>query len=72
MGLRLDEGLNLTVHDIDSQTMRVHIREGKSGKDRMVPLPLPTASTAEALTCSLLYGDLHFTVSTKGLSKAST
>ncbi|MEZ8051005.1 tyrosine-type recombinase/integrase, partial [Vibrio sp. 1F169] len=29
MGLRLGEGLNLTVHDIDSQTMRVHIREGK-------------------------------------------
>ncbi|MEZ8251390.1 tyrosine-type recombinase/integrase [Vibrio splendidus] len=39
MGLRLGEGLNLTVHDIDSQTMRVHIREGK---DRMVPLPLRT------------------------------
>ena len=42
MGLRLGEGLNLTVHDIDSQTMRVHIREGKGGKDRMVPLPLRT------------------------------
>ncbi|PME55440.1 tyrosine-type recombinase/integrase, partial [Vibrio lentus] len=39
MGLRLSEGLNLTVHDIDSQTMRVHIREGKGGKDRMVPIP---------------------------------
>ncbi|MFS1494262.1 tyrosine-type recombinase/integrase [Vibrio lentus] len=42
MGLRLGEGLNLTVHDIDSQTMRVHIREGKGGKDRMVTLPLRT------------------------------
>ncbi|MEZ8510577.1 tyrosine-type recombinase/integrase, partial [Vibrio splendidus] len=42
MGLRLSEGLNLTVHDIDSQTMRVHIREGKGGKDRMVPLPQRT------------------------------
>ncbi|SBS63713.1 tyrosine-type recombinase/integrase [Vibrio atlanticus] len=42
MGLRLGEGLNLTVHDIDSQTMRVHIREGKGGKDRMVPLPQRT------------------------------
>ncbi|MEZ9652850.1 tyrosine-type recombinase/integrase, partial [Vibrio lentus] len=39
MGLRLSEGLNLTVHDIDSQTIRVHIREGKGGKDRMVPIP---------------------------------
>ncbi|WP_139686322.1 tyrosine-type recombinase/integrase [Vibrio tasmaniensis] len=45
MGLRLGEGLNLTVHDIDSQTMRVHIREGKGGKDRMVPLPLRTLKT---------------------------
>ncbi|SGZ03946.1 Putative uncharacterized protein RB3999 [Moritella viscosa] len=36
MGLRLSEGLNLTVHDIDNQTMQVHIREAKSGKDRLV------------------------------------
>jgi len=42
MGLRLSEGLNLTVHDIDSQTMQVHIREGKGGKDRLVPLPKRT------------------------------
>ncbi|WP_231731516.1 tyrosine-type recombinase/integrase [Colwellia sp. TT2012] len=35
MGLRLSEGLNLTVHDIDSATMLVHIRDGKGGKDRM-------------------------------------
>jgi integrase/recombinase XerD len=39
MGLRLSEGLNLTIHDIDSSTMLVHIRDGKGGKDRMVPLP---------------------------------
>jgi len=42
MGLRLSEGLNLTVHDIDSQTMQVHIREAKVGKDRLVPLPKRT------------------------------
>ncbi|MDF9401119.1 site-specific integrase [Vibrio sp. 1180_3] len=48
MGLRLGEGLNLTVHDIDSQTMRVHIREGKGGKDRMVPLPLRTLKALRA------------------------
>ena len=42
MGLRLSEGLNLTVHDIDSQTMQVHIREAKGGKDRLVPLPKRT------------------------------
>jgi integrase/recombinase XerD len=39
MGLRLSEGLNLTIHDIDKSTMLVHVREGKGGKDRMVPLP---------------------------------
>lgn len=39
MGLRLSEGLNLTIHDIDKSTMLVHIRNGKGGKDRMVPMP---------------------------------
>jgi len=42
MGLRLSEGLNLTVFDMDSQLMQVHIREGKGGKDRLVPLPVRT------------------------------
>lgn len=39
MGLRLSEGLNLTVQDIDAHTMKVHVRDGKGGKDRLVPLP---------------------------------
>jgi len=39
MGLRLSESLNLTVADIDSQRMQVHIRQGKGNKDRVVPLP---------------------------------
>ncbi|TFZ49465.1 hypothetical protein FA893_17500 [Photobacterium damselae subsp. piscicida] len=30
-GLRLGEGLNLTVGDIDSHRMLVHIRQGKEG-----------------------------------------
>lgn len=42
MGLRLSEGLNLTIGDIDSQLMRVHIRNAKGGKDRYVPLPKRT------------------------------
>ncbi|NRA82213.1 MAG: site-specific integrase [Gammaproteobacteria bacterium] len=44
MGLRLGEGLNLTIFDIDSQMMQVHIRHGKGGKDRLVPLPSRTLS----------------------------
>jgi site-specific recombinase XerD len=39
MGLRLGEGLQLKVGDIDGQRHRVHIRCAKGGKDRYVPLP---------------------------------
>jgi site-specific recombinase XerD len=39
MGLRLGEGINLTVGDIDAVNMRVHIRNAKGNKDRLVPLP---------------------------------
>ncbi len=42
MGLRLREGLSLTVQDIDAHTMQVHVRNGKGGKDRLVPLPQRT------------------------------
>jgi integrase len=39
MGLRLGEGLQLEVGDIDGTRHRVHIRGAKGGKDRYVPLP---------------------------------
>jgi integrase/recombinase XerD len=39
LGLRLQEGLNLQVGDIDSARMVVHIHRGKGSKDRYVPLP---------------------------------
>ena len=42
MGLRLGEGIKLTVGDIDSTNMRVHIRNAKGNKDRLVPLPEST------------------------------
>jgi len=42
MGLRLGEGLNLEVGDIDATRMRVHIRNAKGNKDRLVPLPVST------------------------------
>ena len=41
-GLRLQEGTHLQVRDIDSARMLVHIRHGKGGKDRYVPLPQRT------------------------------
>jgi len=39
LGLRLSEGLALEVDDIDAHRMRIHIRDSKGNKDRLVPLP---------------------------------
>ncbi len=41
-GLRLGEGLNLQVRDIDGKRMLLHIRGGKGNADRYVPLPQRT------------------------------
>jgi integrase/recombinase XerD len=42
LGLRLSEGLNLHISDIDSTMMRVHLKRCKNMKDRFVPLPHET------------------------------
>ena len=42
LGLRLGEGLALTVGDIDSERGRVHVRDAKGNRDRLVPLPQQT------------------------------
>lgn len=42
LGLRLGEGLRLQVADIDAERQRVHIRDAKGNKDRLVPLPAAT------------------------------
>ncbi len=42
LGLRLDEGLNLHIGDIDSKRMMVHVHRGKGAKDRYLPLPQST------------------------------
>lgn len=42
LGLRLGEGLRLQVGDIDAARGRVHIRDSKGNKDRLVPLPQVT------------------------------
>ena len=39
LGLRLGEGLRLQIGDIDAERKRVHIRDAKGNKDRLVPLP---------------------------------
>ena len=38
-GLRLMEGISLTVPQIDSARMLLHVQSGKGNKDRYVPLP---------------------------------
>jgi integrase len=43
-GLRLREGVNLRVPQIDSARMQLHVQGGKGNKDRYVPLP-PRALT---------------------------
>lgn len=42
-GLRISEAISLQVRDIEgkAQPPRLHLRNGKGGKDRYVPLPLP-------------------------------
>ena len=42
LGLRLSEGLALSVADIDAQRARVQIRDSKGNRDRFVPLPAAT------------------------------
>ena len=38
-GLRLGEAVALEVRDIDATQGRLHVRDGKGGKQRFVPLP---------------------------------
>jgi len=48
LGLRLGEGLRLQVGDIDAARGRVHIRDAKGNKDRLVPLPTATHRMLQA------------------------
>jgi len=47
-GLRLLEGVQLQVSQIDSARMQLHIRSGKGNKDRAVPLPEQTLTLLRA------------------------
>ena len=47
-GLRLLEGVRLQVADIDSGRMVVHVKQGKGGKERVVPLPEQTLQMLRA------------------------
>ena len=60
LGLRLSEALNLTVADVDSHLMRVHVRCGKGKKDRFVPLPLMTLKALRRYWATHRHPDLLF------------
>src|SRR4051794_28715141 len=47
-GLRVHEGVHLSVDQIDSARMHLHIRAGKGNKDRYVPLPPRTLALLRA------------------------
>ena len=47
-GLRISEGLNLKVSDIDSERMVLIVRSGKGNKDRHIPLPRRTLELLRA------------------------
>ena len=44
LGLRMQEGLNLQVGDIDAERGMVHVHRGKGAKDRYIPLPTSTVT----------------------------
>jgi site-specific recombinase XerD len=52
MGLRLGEGLSLEVGDIDAAQKRVHVRMGKGGNDRYVPIPDVTLQHLRRFWCT--------------------
>jgi integrase/recombinase XerD len=47
-GLRIQECLHVTVADVDSDRMMLHVRHGKGAKDRYVPLPQPALNLLRA------------------------
>jgi site-specific recombinase XerD len=48
-GLRVSEGAHLEVGDIDGARHLLRVREGKGGRDRLIPLPQATLELLRAL-----------------------
>ena len=71
MGLRLGEGLELQVGDIDADRMRVHVRDAKGNRDRLVPLPANTLGVLRRFWAARRNPVLLFPSRQKGLKGAS-
>lgn len=70
LGLRLGEGLRLEVGDIDAARARVHIRNAKGRKDRLVPLPATTLSVLRRFWATHRHPILLFPNRHQGLAGA--
>lgn len=70
LGLRLSEGLALEVDDIDADRMRIHIRDSKGNKDRLVPLPKLTLQTLRQFWACHRHPVLLFPNRKRGLKNA--
>lgn len=70
MGLRLGEGLQLQTGDIDAQRKRVHIRNAKGNKDRLVPLPSKTLQVLREFWSIHKHPTFIFPNRKRGLKKA--
>jgi len=70
LGLRLGEGIGLKAGDIDSVNMRVHIRDAKGNKDRLVPLPEKTLQTLRNFWSVHRHSEFLFPNRKRGLKNA--
>ena len=50
-GLRVGEAIRIAPQDIDAKALRIHIRHGKGGKDRYVPVSVGMEAQLRAFWC---------------------
>lgn len=70
LGLRLGEGLALQVSDIDADRLRVHVRDAKGNRDRLVPLPAATLAVLRRFWATHRNAELLFPNRAGGLAGA--
>jgi integrase/recombinase XerD len=67
-GLRLSEALAIEVKDIDAKTQRLHVREGKGGKERYVPISMIMIKALRVWWCT--HKNPHFLFPSAGSAAA--
>jgi site-specific recombinase XerD len=72
LGLRLQEGLNLQVGDIDGDRRMIHVHRGKGAKDRYVPLPTSTLNLLRLYWVTHRHKRLLFPSQRRGHKQTST